>query len=59
MAAVFASASNQTAALKELYGHDSEFMKDLVYKENPTFALLPKDESPDGMGGRHTCRVAK
>lgn len=51
--ATFATTSNQVAALKELYGHDSEFMKDLVYKENPLFALIPKDESPDGMGGKY------
>lgn len=53
MAAISASTSNQIAALKELYGHDSEFMKDLVYKERPLLALIPKDESADGMGGKY------
>lgn len=48
MAAVFATASNQVAALKELYVGD-EFMQDLVYKKNPLLALIPKDESPDGL----------
>jgi hypothetical protein len=26
-------------------------MKDLVYKENPFLALVPKNESPDGFAG--------
>lgn len=28
-------------------------MKDLVYKENPLLALIPKDESPDGFAGKY------
>ena len=48
--ATFATASNQVAALKELYPADS-FMEDLVYKKNPFLALIPKDESPSGMAG--------
>lgn len=50
--AVFASASNQVAALKELYTGD-DFMKDLVYKKNPLLALIPKDESPSGFAGKY------
>lgn len=50
--AVYASASNQVAALKELYTGD-DFMKDLVYKKNPLLALIPKDESPSGMAGKY------
>lgn len=53
MAAVYANSSNQIAALKELYKDDSEFMKDLVYKKNPFFAMVPKDESPDGLAGKY------
>jgi hypothetical protein len=53
MAAQFATSSNQIAALKELYKDDKEYMKDLVYKENPFFALVPKDESPDGFAGKY------
>jgi hypothetical protein len=30
-----------------------EYMKDLVYKENPFLALVPKDESPDGFAGKY------
>lgn len=52
MAAVYASASNQVAALKELYTGD-DYMKDLVYKKNPLLALIPKDESPSGMAGKY------
>lgn len=49
--AVFATASNQVAALKELYDNPSDYMKDLVYLKNPLLALVPKDESPSGMAG--------
>lgn len=52
MTAVFATASNQVAALKELYTGD-DYMKDLVYKKNPLLALLPKDESPGGFSGKY------
>jgi hypothetical protein len=53
MAAVYANSSNQIAALKELYTDDKEYMKDLVYKENPFLALVPKNESPDGFAGKY------
>jgi hypothetical protein len=46
MAAVYATSSNQIAALKELYADSNEYLKDLVYKENPFLALVPKNESP-------------
>ena len=52
MAAIYASTSNQVAALKELYTGD-DFMKDLVYKKNPLLALIPKDESPSGFAGKY------
>ena len=50
--ATYATASNQVAALKELYTGD-DFMKDLVYKKNPFLALVPKDESPSGFAGKY------
>ena len=50
--ATYASASNQVAALKELYTGD-DFMKDLVYKKNPLLALIGKDESPSGFAGKY------
>lgn len=49
--AIYATASNQIAALKELYDNPSDYMKDLVYKKNPLLALIPKDESPAGFAG--------
>lgn len=52
MAAIYATTSNQVAALKELYTGD-DFMKDLVYKKNPLLALIPKDESPSGFAGKY------
>jgi len=48
-----ANSSNMQAVLKELYKDSNEFMKDLVYKENPFLALVPKDESSDGMAGKY------
>jgi len=53
MAAIYANSSNQIAALKELYTDDKDYMKDLVYKENPFLALVPKNESPDGFAGKY------
>jgi len=53
MSAVYANSSNQIAALKELYTDDKEYMKDMVYKENPFLALVPKNESPDGFAGKY------
>ncbi len=53
MAATYATSSNQIAALKELYTDDKDYMKDLVYKENPFLALVPKNESPDGFAGKY------
>lgn len=49
----YATSTNQVAALKELYKDSNEFLKDLVYKENPWLALVPKDESPDGFVGKY------
>lgn len=48
--AIYSTATNQIASLKELYTGD-EFMVDLVYKKNPLLALMPKDESSDGLAG--------
>lgn len=52
MSAQYASSVNQVAILKELYTDDKDYLKDLVYKENPALALIPKNESPDGFAGR-------
>lgn len=50
---VYASAPNQIAALKELYTNSDDYMKDLVFKKNPMYALMPKDESPSGFAGKY------
>ena len=50
--ATYANASNQVAALKELYTGD-DYMKDLVYKKNPFMALVPKNEAPGGFAGKY------
>lgn len=56
---VYATSGNQIASLKELYVDDKEYMKDLVYKENPFLALVPKNESPDGFAGGLFARISK
>lgn len=53
MPATFASSSSSIAVLKELYVDNSDFMKDLVYAKNPLFALMPKNESTDGLAGKY------
>ena len=50
---IYATSANQVAALKELYDDPTEYLQDLVYKENPWLALVPKDESPDGFVGKY------
>lgn len=53
MSAVYANSTNAAAALKELYVDSRDYMKDLVYAENPFLALVPKLESIDGMAGKY------
>ncbi len=49
----FATSASSISVLKELYMDDQSFMKDLVYAKNPSFALVPKDESVDGLAGKY------
>lgn len=49
----FATSTNQVAALKELYVDDKDYMKNIVYAENPWLAMIPKNESPDGFAGKY------
>lgn len=51
--ATYANITNQVAALKELYSDDSWVLKNLVYEKQPFLALVPKDESVDGLGGKY------
>jgi hypothetical protein len=53
MAAAYATSTSAVSVLKELYVDDQSFMKDLVYAKNPSFALIPKDESTDGLAGKY------
>jgi hypothetical protein len=48
----YSNSTDNVQVLKELYTDDSWVMKDLVFAGNPALALLPKDESADGMGGK-------
>ena len=48
----YSNSTDNVQVLKELYSDDSWVMKDLVFAGNPTLALIPKDESSDGMGGK-------
>lgn len=52
MSAIYSNSTDNVQVLKELYTDDSWVMKDLVYAGNAALALLPKDESADGMGGK-------
>lgn len=53
MSALFATSSSSVAALKELYIDNNDYMRDTVYAENPWFALVPKNEDPDGFAGKY------
>jgi len=53
MAAQYATSASSISVLKELYIDDQSFMKDLVYAKNPSYALIPKDESTDGLAGKY------
>lgn len=48
----YSNATDNIATLKELYSDDSWVMKDLVFDKNPHLAIVPKDESEMGMGGK-------
>jgi hypothetical protein len=53
ISAVYANSTNQVAALKELYTDDKDYMKNIVYAENPWLAMIPKNESSDGFAGKY------
>jgi hypothetical protein len=53
MAANYATSSSAIAALKELYVDNTDYMRDTVYAENPFFALVPKNQDPDGLAGKY------
>lgn len=51
-AIAYSNATDNVATLKELYSDDAWVMKDLVFDKNPHLALVPKDETEMGMGGK-------
>ncbi len=51
-ALAYSNATDNIATLKELYSDDSWVMKDLVFDKNPFLAIIPKDETEMGMGGK-------
>ena len=53
ISATYANSTNQVAALKELYTDDKDYMKNIVYAENPGLAMVPKNESSDGFAGKY------
>jgi hypothetical protein len=48
----YSNATNQAAVLKELYP-DMGAPQDIIYKKNPMYALLSKDESAEGFAGKY------
>jgi hypothetical protein len=53
MAAQYATSSSALAVLKELYIDNQDYVKDMVYAENPWYAIIPKNEDADGFQGKY------
>ncbi len=49
----YSNAQTNVATLKELYSDDAWVMRDLVFNRNPALALIDKDESEMGLGGKY------
>lgn len=54
----YSNAQVNVATLKELYSDDAWVMRDLVFNRNPALALIDKDESEMGLGGKGICHLA-
>lgn len=52
-ATAYSNAQTNVATLKELYSDDAWVMKDLVFNRNPALAIMDKDESEMGLGGKY------
>lgn len=52
-AIAYSNAATNVATLKELYSDDAWVMKDLILNRNPALAIMDKDESESGMGGKY------
>lgn len=49
----YSNSATNVATLKELYSDDAWVMRDLVFNRNPALALIDKDESEMGLGGKY------
>lgn len=49
----YSNAQTNVATLKELYSDDAWVMKDLVFNRNPALAMIDKDETEMGLGGKY------
>lgn len=52
-ASQFSSSSTNFGTLKELYSDDAWVMKTLILNNNPGLAIIEKDETPMGLGGKY------
>src|SRR5450631_1817565 len=52
-ATAYSNATTNVGILKELYSDDAWVMKDLVFNRNPALALVDKDETELGLGGKY------
>lgn len=52
-ALAYSNAQTNVQTLKELYSDDAWVMKDLVFNRNPSLALIDKDETEMGLGGKY------
>ncbi len=53
VAVAYSNAATNVQTLKELYTDDAWVMRDLVFNRNPALALIDKDETEMGMGGKY------
>jgi len=49
----YSNAQTNVSTLKELYSDDAWVMRDLVFNRNPALALIDKDETEMGLGGKY------
>ncbi len=52
-ASQFSSSTTNFGTLKELYSDDAWVMKTLILNNNPALAIIEKDETPLGIGGKY------
>jgi hypothetical protein len=52
-ALAYSNAQTNVATLKELYTDDAWVMRDLIFNRNPALAVIDKDETEMGLGGKY------